>query len=118
MIYELENNKVIFNHFMLSNEELSIKISKTDMWKQEGKLEALVFVNGVEVPAEVINAFFQKLYNKRMSEIKEQFERKYSDLDKEADRRVSRILRNRAKKALKDLYKVERICKSILSEYE
>lgn len=98
MKFNLENHQVALRHVVLQDEDLAMEIADTALWKEQGIFEAKLIINGVEIPAEVIEDTLQKLY----SHCERFYEEKYdvSNFDDRVEERAKELLQEHADNAL------------------
>lgn len=93
MKFGLKKNDSMMQHLMFScGMDALDSIRKTPQWKDEGILEATLQINGVDIPAEVMESFMKSLWERAKSHYEEQTN---------ADEFKSKV-ENRAKELLSD----------------
>lgn len=93
MNFNLEDSKVFMSHILLSDEQVASAVSDTSLWINDKKLTAKLEVNGVEVPAEVLEEFIKGLWGN----LKTQFEREYKTktIDQKVEEKALELLKER-----------------------
>lgn len=76
---------------------------------EQPNLELTVLVNGVELSAEV----FKKTINKFLNNIDQEFQEKYSDLDKLAEEKARKIIEEKADEVLDKLHHLSSFIDSV-----
>ena len=92
MEFTIHSTEKIINHWMLQKTETVDAIIKTPQWLKDHKLVARVTVNDIELSFEDLDAFLMDSF----ARIDKERAEKYSDLDREAQRRAEKILQERA----------------------
>lgn len=54
MIIDIDNPAQLLSHLLLQNKDVVTKVTQTEKFLSEGRVEATVFFNGVELPAETL----------------------------------------------------------------
>lgn len=120
MQIDFENSQQIMAHFALEDTDVAEKLTKTESYKNDGILTAVVIVNGVEIPAKAMEDAFHFLLN----QVEEQVRIKYdaANIDKLANERAKEILKEQAGDVLSALsdvqYKLEQIDDMIIPFWE
>lgn len=96
-------NKAIV-HLLLSNDNVSQEVTKSERWVKDQEVECIVTFNGVKADQQVFEDLMSDWYNG----IQKHFESKYSDVEAEIQKRVKedieRILNTGVQKSIDDLY--------------
>ena len=93
MNFNLEDSKVFMSHILLSDKQVAYAVSDTSLWINDKKLTAKLEVNGVEVPAGVLEEFIKGLWGN----LKTQFEREYKTktIDQKVEEKALELLKER-----------------------
>lgn len=83
---------------MLSEYDVAEKVAITPNWKDSELLEATLQINGVDVPAEVMESFMKDIWNKACK----QYSEKYNavNIDNLVEERAQQLLKDHADDAL------------------
>lgn len=110
MKFNLDNHKVALSHLVLQNTELAIQLADTPLWLNQGVLEATLQINGVDVPAELIEQTMQELY----ARCEDHFDEKYDSakFDQRVEERAQELLKEHADNALERMYKLINVLES------
>jgi len=101
MEFTIEQNKTMMAHLMLSSESVSTEVARTTDWIDNEELVATLQINGVEVPATVMEEFMKGLWVRAKDDAKykydgEKFEQRVED-------RANQLLKDHADNALEQL---------------
>lgn len=109
MKFDLLNdyNKII-SHIVLHDIDLATEVSNTETWKNNRETVAKITVNGIEVPFEKIEEYFHDVAKRMHEDAKE----KYSDVEKEVQRRLEKRLEEEVEPILQKLYDVREVLES------
>jgi hypothetical protein len=77
MKIDIENPQEVLSHIVLENRESVDKIIETKEFKENGELNAVVFVNGVEIPGEI----FEQVMNNIINQVEQRVREKYNAPD-------------------------------------
>lgn len=64
MKFSIRENKTMMAHLMLGSVDVCEKVRHTPQWADDGELEATLQINGVEVPAQVMEDFLLDLWER------------------------------------------------------
>lgn len=98
----LHDNEKFISHILLHNIDHATEISKTSEWKNDRTTEAKITVNGIEIPFEAVEDYFRDLYERLAKSALE----RYSDLDKEVNRRLEKRLEEEAQPVIDKLHDI------------
>lgn len=102
MKFDILDAATIISHWVLEDIAHVDAIIQTPEWKKDRTTVAKVTVNGVELPFESLEKFIYSYLEGREKSLTDQF----ADLDREAQRRVEKILQERADGALEMMDKL------------
>lgn len=104
------DHKVALSHLVLQNTDLAIQLADTPLWLNQGVLEATLQINGVDVPAELIEQTMQELYTRCEKYFKEKYDS--AKFDQRVEERAQEILKDHADNALERMYKLINVLES------
>ncbi|MCP4988858.1 MAG: hypothetical protein GY928_23235 [Colwellia sp.] len=101
MKFDLRNNRTMMSHLMLSDRDLCMKIRDTPLWTDGGTLEATLQINGIEVPAQVIEDFMKSLWERSCKEAKLKYDG--DSFEDRVEAKARQLLKEHSGKALDKL---------------
>jgi hypothetical protein len=107
MKFNLENHQVALSHVVLKNTDLCLQLADTPLWKENGILEATLIINGVNVPAELIENTMHDLYAQCEDYYKEKYDAK--SFDERVEERAIELLKEHADNALERISRLTEI---------
>jgi hypothetical protein len=102
MKIDIENPNRLLSLFLLENVDIVNSVAETKELKDNGRIIATVKMNGVEVPAEVMENVLQNLINQVEEHYREQYNA--DAFDKRVEDRAEQILKEHADNVLEKLY--------------
>lgn len=72
MKFGMKKNDTMMQHLMLCDYSIVEKVVATDGWKVDKELHATLQINGVEVPAEVMESFMLSLWERAKSQYEDE----------------------------------------------
>ena len=116
MKIELDNPGQMLSHFLLEDRDVAMDVSQTDRFQHDDEIIATVFMNGVEVPAEV----FEKVLKNFWEQVERHFEEKYKEPKKAAHKAAVHMIEEQASGILEKMSDIEdvlRNAESIIKPY-
>ncbi len=103
MKFDLRNTKTIMVHLMLGDRDLCTKISETPLWTEavDERLEATLQINGIEVPAQVMEDFMKSLWKSACDEAKLKYDG--DSFDNRVEEKARQLLKEHSGNALDKL---------------
>ena len=93
MKFDFNDPSIMASHFMLQNIDVAKAISETPEWKDGMNVDAKLTINGVEVPFDIVEEYYQQVYDRVVKDA--QF--RFVDLEKAAHQMAETILEEQAK---------------------
>lgn len=110
MKFKLDDANLILNHLVLQDHKIAQEVASTPEWKNDETFTANLQINGVEIPAEVIEEFFKDRYKMIENGLKAKYDA--DNIDKMVNDRALNLLKERADKVLDAMYKIETVLQS------
>jgi hypothetical protein len=107
MKFKLEDHQVALNHVVLEDAKLCMELADTPLWKDQGIFEATLFINGLSVPAELIETTLQNLYSRCEEFYKEKYD--VNNFDERVEARAVELLKTHADNALDKINRLTEI---------
>ena len=107
MKFKLEDHQVALNHVVLEDAKLCMELADTPLWKDQGIFEATLFINGLSVPAELIETTLQNLYSRCEEFYKEKYD--VNNFDERVEARAVELLKTHADNVLDKINRLTEI---------
>ena len=86
----IRNHNIGLTHILYENKDVAEKVSLTDKWVNEKIIDIVIEMNGVKVPAGVLEEVLHSWHES----IEKHYIDKYSDLNAEVDKRTAQRVSN------------------------
>ena len=108
----------MLSHVLLDNQDVARAVTKTAQWKTEGTVTPKVLMNGVEVPAEVMEGVLKKLFDQVEAHYREHYQA--DAFDAKVEEKACQLLKDHADNAIgkmQDLMMTLEESESLLTPY-
>lgn len=102
MEINIENPSQLLSHLLLEDIVVADKVRDTEAFQKDRKVTATVQMNGVEVPAEVMESVLQKLFEQVQCHYRNQYDA--DAFDRRVEEKAKQILQEHADNALEKLH--------------
>jgi hypothetical protein len=105
MQFTLDQDQLALNHITLENRDKAVEIASTELWKTREILEACLTINGVEIPAQIVEDWLQSQFEVLCKKAKENYDPE--NFDKRVEEKAKELLKLHADNALEKIYELQ-----------